>query len=178
MLSLALAQLWIYAWACGADAAFVDFCAEGLNLSCCTIIYCDAVLNCNECFLEHVVWDSSKTYDVLGPETADKTVVLVHGALIGRHCLVLEARALAEAGFRSAAWPVSSARAVALQQDCACFVTSTHELVLMGIQAQQQHRMAGLCGNSHKQQPSAGPVHCNSHNILHVNMRVPAASCM
>lgn len=46
-----------------------------------------------------MAWDATRTHDVLGP--ADGTlVVLVHGALVGRQCLVLEARALAEAGFR------------------------------------------------------------------------------
>ncbi|KAF6253263.1 Alpha/Beta hydrolase protein [Scenedesmus sp. NREL 46B-D3] len=54
---------------------------------------------CNACFLKNVAWDSSRTYDVLGPADG-RPVVLVHGALIGRQCLVLEARALAEAGFR------------------------------------------------------------------------------
>jgi len=58
-----------------------------------------AVLTCNECFLKNVAWDSTRTYDVLGPAHG-KPVVLVHGALVGRHCLVLEARHLAAAGFR------------------------------------------------------------------------------
>jgi hypothetical protein len=58
-----------------------------------------AVRTCNACFLKNVAWDSSRTYDVLGPADG-KPVVLVHGALIGRQCLVLEARALADAGFR------------------------------------------------------------------------------
>jgi hypothetical protein len=58
-----------------------------------------AVRACNDCFLEHVAWDSTKTYDVFGPE-GGKAVVLVHGALVGRHCMVLEARALADAGYR------------------------------------------------------------------------------
>lgn len=58
-----------------------------------------AVRTCNTCFLKNVAWDATRTHDVLGP--ADGTlVVLVHGALVGRQCLVLEARALAEAGFR------------------------------------------------------------------------------
>jgi hypothetical protein len=59
------------------------------------------VRTCNACFLKNVAWDSSRTYDVLGPADG-KPVVLVHGALIGRQCLVLEARALADAGFRCA----------------------------------------------------------------------------
>lgn len=58
-----------------------------------------AVLTCNECFLEHVAWDPKRTYDVYGPE-GGKTVVLVHGALIGRQCLSLEAKELAAAGYR------------------------------------------------------------------------------
>lgn len=60
-----------------------------------------AVRTCNACFLKNVAWDSSRTFDVLGPADG-KPVVLVHGALIGRQCLVLEARALADAGFRCA----------------------------------------------------------------------------
>eukprot|EP00775_Hariotina_reticulata_P012948 gene12948-13076_t len=48
---------------------------------------------------ENVAWDSARTYDVLGPDDG-QPVVLVHGALVGRHCLVLEARHLAAAGFR------------------------------------------------------------------------------
>jgi hypothetical protein len=60
------------------------------------------VRTCNGCFLKNVAWDSSRTYDVLGPADG-RPVVLVHGALIGRQCLVLEARALADAGFRCAA---------------------------------------------------------------------------
>lgn len=59
----------------------------------------EQVLSCNECYLEHVAWESSRSFDVFGPETG-KPVVLVHGALVGRQCLVLEAKALAEAGFR------------------------------------------------------------------------------
>jgi len=62
-------------------------------------LLCAAVLSCNECYLEHVAWESSRSFDVFGPETG-KPVVLVHGALVGRQCLVLEAKALAEAGFR------------------------------------------------------------------------------
>ena len=58
-----------------------------------------AVRTCNECFLEHVAWDASRTYDVYGA-AGDKPVVLVHGALVGRHCLSLEAQALSEVGFR------------------------------------------------------------------------------
>uniref|UniRef100_A0A383VKF6 AB hydrolase-1 domain-containing protein n=1 Tax=Tetradesmus obliquus TaxID=3088 RepID=A0A383VKF6_TETOB len=59
----------------------------------------EQVRTCNACFLKNVAWDSSRTFDVLGPADG-KPVVLVHGALIGRQCLVLEARALADAGFR------------------------------------------------------------------------------
>lgn len=49
--------------------------------------------------MEHVAWDPQKTADVYGPEGA-KPVVLVHGALVGRQCMALEAKALAEAGYR------------------------------------------------------------------------------
>jgi hypothetical protein len=63
------------------------------------LVVSHAVRACNDCFLEHVAWDSTKTYDVFGPE-GGKAVVLVHGALVGRHCMVLEARALADAGYR------------------------------------------------------------------------------
>lgn len=58
-----------------------------------------AVRTCNECFLKNVAWDPTRTYDVFGPEEG-KPVVLVHGALIGRHCMVQEAKVLAEAGYR------------------------------------------------------------------------------
>lgn len=58
-----------------------------------------AVQTCNECFLEHVAWDPKRTYDEYGPE-GGKPVVLVHGALVGRQCMLLEARALADAGYR------------------------------------------------------------------------------
>jgi alpha-beta hydrolase superfamily lysophospholipase len=54
---------------------------------------------CNDCFLKNVAWDSSRTYDVLGPADG-KVVVLVHGAIVGRQCMIREARALAEAGYR------------------------------------------------------------------------------
>lgn len=54
---------------------------------------------CTDCFLKNVAWDSTRTYDLLGPADG-KPIVLVHGALAGRQCLVLEARAFAAAGYR------------------------------------------------------------------------------
>lgn len=78
---------------CGAWHAHADNLVPAIE-SC-----CNAVRACNECFLQNVAWDPSRSYDVFGSE-ADKTVVLVHGALAGRQSLVLEAKALAEVGFR------------------------------------------------------------------------------
>lgn len=74
---------------------------QQLNARCPLSHLCPAVRTCNECFLQNVAWDSSRTYDVFGPADG-KPVVLVHGALIGRQCMVLEAKALAEAGYRYA----------------------------------------------------------------------------
>jgi pimeloyl-ACP methyl ester carboxylesterase len=65
----------------------------------CLLSLTAAVRTCNECFLKNVAWDPQRTYDVFGPDDG-KPVVLVHGALIGRHCMVQEAKALAEAGYR------------------------------------------------------------------------------
>jgi hypothetical protein len=62
---------------------------------------CDAVRACNACFLGNVIWDPRRTHDVYGPPSG-RPVVLVHGALIGRACMALEARALAAKGYRCA----------------------------------------------------------------------------
>lgn len=58
-----------------------------------------AVRTCDECYLKSTAWDATRPYDVFG-QSGDKAVVLVHAALVGRHSLVLEAKALAEVGFR------------------------------------------------------------------------------
>lgn len=56
-----------------------------------------AVRTCDECYVKSTAWDATRSYDVFG---AGPAVVLLHGALVGRHSLVLEAKALAEVGFR------------------------------------------------------------------------------
>lgn len=58
-----------------------------------------AVRTCDECYLKSTAWDATRSCDVFG-QSGDKAVVLVHAALVGRHSLVLEAKALAEVGFR------------------------------------------------------------------------------
>jgi hypothetical protein len=58
-----------------------------------------AVRTCDGCYLKSTAWDATRSYDVFG-QSGDKAVVLVHAALVGRHSLVLEAKALAEVGFR------------------------------------------------------------------------------
>jgi hypothetical protein len=72
---------------------------------------------CNECFLGNVAWDASRTYDTLGP-CDGKPVVLVHGALIGRQCLIHEARALADVGFRCAHAPSCTTHTSCLAHAC------------------------------------------------------------